>query len=229
VAKRRILFGHQSVGDGVLAGAEQLAAQDPEAHLRVVPVDRLDQGPAIVHAQIGENGRPLSKIAHFDHLMATAPGQWAEVAFFKLCYADFDAGTDASRLFESYRIASETRSGQHPSVTFVHVTTPLTTVQGGLKGRLKSLGGSARWGELENVKRNRYNELLRDRYAGIEPLFDLARLEAKGDSASFWHDGRRYECLATAFTDDGGHLNATGQINIATELMAFLAALPAAE
>ena len=78
-------------------------------------------------------------------------------------------------------------------------------------------------------KRNRYNELLRDRYAGIEPLFDLARLEAKGDSASFWHDGRRYECLATAFTDDGGHLNATGQINIATELMAFLAALPAAE
>jgi hypothetical protein len=227
VARRRILFGHQSVGGNLLEGMARLAREHGADGLRIVAVDpKPGDGPAIAHLLIGENEKPDSKITHFDQLMSGPAGQWAEIAFFKLCYADIDAQTDVPTLFESYEQAHELRKARHPNTLFVHLTTPLTTVQRGPKGWLKKLTGGAAWGERENVKRDEYNQLMRRRYLGREPLFDLARLESAGHGASFVHNGRRYESLASDFTGDGGHLNAAGQRALATNLVSFLANLP---
>jgi hypothetical protein len=225
VAQRRILFGHQSVGANVLDGVARLAHEQPAAGLRIAAADAPLDGPALAHLLIGQNERPLSKIAHFDWLMASRAGEWAEIAFFKFCYADINAATDVPGLFESYRRAHEARKARHPRTIFVHLTVPLTSVQRGAKGWLKKMTGSAAWGERENVKRSEYNELLRRSYSGIEPIFDLARLESAGEGASFVRDGRRYESLASGYSSDGGHLNPTGQVAIAAQLVDFLAAL----
>jgi hypothetical protein len=227
LAQRRILFGHQSVGGNLLHGVAQLAAELPEAGVRIAELGPSLGGPAIAHVLIGQNERPLSKIAHFDQLMSSAPGDWAEIAFFKFCYVDFNADRDVRMLFESYQRAHEARKATHPRTIFVHVTAPLTTVQRGPKGWIRNRVGSAAWGERENVKRNQYNVLLRRDYGGREPLFDLAHFEAAGGEGSFQRDGQRYESLAGTYTSDGGHLNPTGQLAVATGLVAFLAALPA--
>jgi hypothetical protein len=227
VAQRRILFGHQSVGGNVLDGLARLAREHSDAGLRIAAVESLPGAPAIAHLRIGQNERPLSKIAHFDDLMSKAPGDWAEVAFFKFCYVDFDAEREVRSLFESYQRAHEARKAQHARTIFVHLTAPLTRVERGPKKWIRNRVGSAAGGERENVKRNQYNELLRRDYAGREPLFDLARFEAAGAEGSFQRHGQRYESLASTYTDDGGHLNPTGQIAVASQLVAFLAALPA--
>ena len=135
VAQRRILFGHQSVGGNLLEGMARLARDQHVDGLHITGVDQLSgSGPAIAHLLIGENEKPDSKIAHFDQLMSGPAGEWAEIAFFKLCYADIDEQTDVPALFESYERAHQARKARHPNTIFVHVTTPLTTVQRGPKG-----------------------------------------------------------------------------------------------
>jgi len=229
VAQRRILFGHQSIGANILDGIARLAREQQAAGLRIAPADASLDGPAIAHLLIGQNGRPLSKIAHFDQLLSTAVGDWAEIAFFKFCYVDFHAETNVPRLFESYQRAHELRVVTYPGTIFVHVTAPLTVVQQGPKGWLKTATGSAPTGARENVTRNEYNDLLRRAYGSGEPLFDLARVEADGEKGSFERSGQRFESLSSAYTNDGGHLNTTGELAVATQLVDFLSALPAAK
>jgi hypothetical protein len=119
-------------------------------------------------------------------------------------------------------------------VTFVHVTVPLTTEPGlkeAAKNFVKRFLGRPRSSRLDNVRRARYNELLREAYAGREPLFDLARLESTrpdGTRQLFREDGRDYEALVPAYTDDGGHLNASGRQMAARALLEFLASTPGA-
>jgi hypothetical protein len=226
VAQRRILFGHQSVGSNVLEGLERLALANHAASLHIAALGPPSDGPAIAHVLIGANGRPFSKIAHFDQLMSSAAGRWAEIAFFKFCYVDFHAGSDLATLFDSYQQAHEARQAEHPQTIFVHMTAPLTTVRPESRRWFKNPGSGGATGERENMKRNEYNQLLRRAYEGSEPLFDLARIETAAGRGSFERDGRRYECLDEAMTSDGGHLNATGQLAVASTLVNFLAALP---
>jgi lysophospholipase L1-like esterase len=102
---------------------------------------------------------------------------------------------------------------------------PLTTVESASKARVKRLLGRTTVRDV-NAKRNRYNTLLRQAYAGREPLFDIAALE------STHADGRRSfvaekadtgYTLAEELTTDGGHLNERGQRVAAEGLLAVLA------
>ena len=54
-----------------------------------------------------------------------------DIALVKFCYVDFDAGTDVPALFAAYQATLASLEGRYPRTTFVHVTAPLTTVQGG--------------------------------------------------------------------------------------------------
>jgi len=110
-------------------------------------------------------------------------------------------------LFADYRSRMAAPRSAYPAVRFVHVTVPLTT-------------GSA----CQNVVRERFSDLIRQTYAGSEPMFDLAKLEAArpDGSAETFNDVR---ALVPAYSSDGGHLNAIGEDVVARALVAYLASL----
>jgi hypothetical protein len=216
VARQRVFFGHQSVGANVLGGLRKLAASEKVA-LQVS--DML----------IPENGDPLRKLRSFEQALEERTGS-VDVALLKFCYVDVSADTDAKALFGQYRTAIERLQATHPQTTFVHVTLPLTTVQGGVKALAKRVLGRHPYGTLENIRREEYNALLRKTYAGLEPVFDLARVESTapgGAAAQVAWQGSVAPALAPDYTDDGGHLNAAGSVRAARELLAVLAAAAA--
>lgn len=229
VASKRIFFGHQSVGHNLLDGIRDLA-REARVELDIVeggPGFAAD-GPCIVHSQLGQNTQPLTKLEAFDKAMGAAGSAPAKIAFFKFCYVDFTAETDVEALFARYVKTHDALRQRHPDVTFVHVTVPLTVTQGGIKGYVKNLIGRGAWGERENVKRHEFNELMRARYAGKEPIFDLARVESTwedGRPNGFERDGKFYPSLVRAYTDDGEHLNERGRRHAARALIALLASL----
>ena len=112
-------------------------------------------------------------------------------------------------LFNAYRDTVETIQFEHPDVALVHTTIPLTTVESGFKGRtLRYLGRATR--REEAVARHRYNELLRAEFGGVEPIFDIAQVQATsrdGTISAFTSDGGRIETLAADNTSDGTRLN----------------------
>lgn len=230
LSKRRVFFGHQSVGANILQGLSELSA---EVGVPLAPVEgtsgTLLERPVFAHALVGRNEDPESKIAQFRAALLAGAGEKAEIAFFKFCYVDFTPTTDVEALFARYRAAMEELRARFPNAQLVHVTAPLTTIQRGAKGWLKNHLGSGAYGERENVKREQYNALLRAAYQGREPVFDLAKLESTtegGGGEVFERDGKNWPALAPAYTDDGGHLNAAGRRRVAKALAEFLASLP---
>lgn len=230
VAQQRIYFGHQSVGNNLLDGVRQLAAKAG------VPL-RLAESPSasgvppatLGHTPVARNGDPLLKLQSFEQAMGQQPAG-LDIALVKFCYVDISDGTDAKALFTRYRAAMDGLKATHPGTTFVHVTTPLTIAQSGLKAALKNLIGRVPYGVMENQRREEYNALLRQAYQGREPIFDLARVESiapDGTAVAVEWKGVASPAMAPAYTDDGGHLNAAGKLRAARELISVLASIPA--
>ena len=70
--------------------------------------------------------------------------------------------------------------------------------------------------------------MLSKEFAGKEPLFDLAAVEATtldGKRTAFEHRGTPFHALLPAYTDDGGHLNKQGRRVAAEQLLILLAGL----
>lgn len=227
VARQRILFGHQSVGSNILDGVEQLASASGVA-LQIAEVGAAGEvGPATLgHVFVAENGAPLTKLESFRKAVEAGAGA-LDIALVKFCYVDISSSTDVQSLFQAYRATIDDLQAKHPRTTFIHVTAPLTTAQGGVKALIKRWIGSAPYGILENKRREEYNALLREAYSGREPLFDLARVEsstADGELVSVEWKGQMVPVMAEELTDDGGHLNALGRQRAARELIAVLAA-----
>lgn len=222
---KRIFFGHQSVGANLLDGL---------AELRAGPIVQTEDSSAIragglAHAYVGQNTDPRSKLRHFERVLDSGMGAQVDAAMLKFCYVDFDANTDPTALFADYRATIERLQRAFPQLTIVHVTVPLTTVQSGPKAMAKRILGRD-VGLAANARRHAFNELLRRTYAGKEPLFDLAALEASrpdGIANTFDVQGLSVPALAPEYTDDGGHLNATARRRFARELLAVLGAVPA--
>jgi hypothetical protein len=223
----RVLLGHQSVGANLVAGLERLAAAREGVRIaEVAHGTRLAPG-TFAHARLGVNGDPRSKLAAFERLIASLDPP-PDVAAVKLCYADVGAATDVEALFDLYRTTLDALARRHPGTRFVHVTIPLTTVEGGVRGLLMRALGRAPAGALENARREAYNARLREAYGGAA-LFDLARLESTaGDGSTItavW-GGTRTRALDPAATLDGGHLLPPAQDRLARALVETLGALP---
>ena len=218
----KVFFGHQSVGRNLLEGVREAAPKD----LRVGKIGDTP-GPnelLLSEADIGENEKPLTKIAAFERIV-TENAAGLNAAMFKFCYIDFSAGTDTKALFDAYVAAHARLHAAHPKILFAHVTTPLTVVQSGPKAWLKKLTGNAPWGYVENQKRAEWNALLRARYAGNEAIFDLADLESRddaGDPVSYDVSGRAMPMLFAGYTSDGGHLSDKGKTKLAAAFVRFV-------
>ena len=228
LARRSIFFGHQSVGMNLLDGITRIVKHEGiSLEVRDVTGSPSASPGVISHAFEPENGNPEMKLRGFardiDALSATPP----DLALLKFCYADFGAGTDVDALFARYQATLADLQARHPGITFVHVTVPLTRVQGGFKALVKRLLGGAPSGVPENARRDDYNRLMRNAFQGHEPLFDLAQAESTrpdGTRETVDWKGRAVPVLVEAFASDFGHLNETGQDRAARTLLEVLAA-----
>ena len=225
-ASRRIFFGHQSVGANILDGVNDVTAG--KLRIREGRTAALLSTPGLLHARLGENESPFTKLHDFEAALDALGGQ-VDIAFFKFCYVDFDPRTDVDALFQAYLATLARLQQKYPQVAFVHFTVPLTAVPGGPKAWLKkALTQEPPWGALENEVRHRFNTLLRARF-GAQTLFDLAALESTrpdGTAVSFELHGKTLPALVPEYSDDKQHLNSVGRRRVAEALLTFLARLP---
>jgi hypothetical protein len=227
---RRIFFGHQSVGGNIVEGIEDIFRRDGIgiSNIKNLKGGALPNiGSGFYHDYLGKNGSPETKNAAFARVIDESSGRM-DVAFFKYCYLDIDAGTDVNKTFELYRSMMVELKSKYPKVKFIHVTDPLTTVQTGAKAWIKRILGRPLGGYDDNRKRNEFNEYMRKQYNGKEPIFDLAEIESRlpdGSHVTYNYDGKNYYALAPMYTNDGGHLNEEGKRRVAEKLIRFLSAL----
>ncbi|MFN8652030.1 MAG: hypothetical protein U0133_09035 [Gemmatimonadales bacterium] len=229
LAATRIFFGHQSVGWNILEGVQALLARQPSLGLRLVKSAEpaTVEGGALVHAFIGTNGHPETKLMAFDSALAAGLGPAGGIAMYKYCFLDITAATDVDALFRAYRDNMARLRQEHPEIRFVHLTAPLTVNGNPVRNLLKSVLGKPTAADF-NLRRNRFNQLLRAEYEGKEPLFDLAAFEsthADGSRAFFTRGADTVYTLAPELTDDGAHLNANGREAAAVRFLLFLAQL----
>jgi hypothetical protein len=206
----RVYFGHQSVGDNILAGLGTLSRQKPDRYGTILQrqpgrlsLSRLLQSEAsnpvrqggIEHFLVGRNGDPEGKLKDFAQRMSDR-GNLVDVAMMKFCFVDFPVpASDPAHLFADYRDSMERLQKDYPKVRVVWWTAPLT--------------------RSDNAQRNEYNRLVRD-YAAAHSkiLYDIADIES--------HDPQGHETidpsgpvLYAGYTQDGGHLTAEGQLRAA--------------
>ena len=213
VGGKRIVFGHQSVGENILEGVRELATASG-VNYSVQETRSPPTEPGITHFRIGQNGDPLSKIRDFGTAIDAGAADGADVAAMKLCYLDFNAATDVRRVADAYIGMLEALSARHPQTRFVAITAPLMVTQTGPKAWVKKALGKQPAQLIENAKRAEFNAFLRERFGASGRLFDLARAEA-WSAPLLELGGQPIESLNPILTDDGGHLSATGRALIA--------------
>lgn len=229
LAARRIYFGHQSVGSNIMQGVSDLVAAEPKLGLRVLESAPADSAGAFVHGDVGQNGHPAQKTDDFARNLENGSIGRTDIAFHKYCFADIVDTTNVEAVFAHYRDTMARLRAAHPSVVFVHVTSPLVRVQSGPVASLKLLLGKAPGRYPSNFKRETFNQLMRKEYGGREPLFDLAAVESTrpdGTRETIRVGSKSGYALFPGWTDDGSHLNAAGRKRAAEELLVLLARLP---
>lgn len=232
LSEKVIFFGHQSVGENILDGINDVVRENPKINLLVKQNNdnvKMNSGTLIVHSMIGKNMEPTTKVDAFKEIMDNGMGGKANIAFMKFCYVDFNKDTDVEKVFNYYKNAMQYLKQKYPKTTFIHVTVPVEVNKGTWKTWIKNILGKKEIWEYENeLPRGRYNILLRKEYEGREPIFDLALNESiysDGKKEYFEYDGTRYPALVPEYTTDGAHLNEKGRKFIAQRLLAFLSSL----
>lgn len=232
LAAKKVFFAHQSVGYNIVEGVTEILREQPAVGWQVIEAGEGAPGamtaPAFLHALVGRNEQPLSKIASFAEQVRGGIGNTADVAFFKFCYLDITAGTDVESLFATYRKTMEELAREYPNTMFIHVTVPLKATTTGWKAAVKKILGRPSPAIADNLRRDEFNQLLRNEYGRKRQLFDLAAFEATRPDGSIAGDqqaGRLIPALAADYTNDNGHLNETGRRFVAGRLLSTLAAL----
>lgn len=226
IANKKIFFGHQSVGNNILDGLELLAEKCNKTFtlLQTRDADKVN-GSVFVHAEVGENKQPETKIADFVLLMEQGMGGKVDIAFMKFCYTDFQPDTDVDALFVKYRDMLASLSERYPKTEYLAVSVPLTMLQTGVKAWIKSVLQLNIPGVIENKKRQEFNQGLRSEYKAKNRLFDIASIESTlpdGTREKYQLDGQEYDALYHEYTDDGSHLNEAGQLRAAQALLKML-------
>lgn len=235
LSKHKYYFGHQSVGYNILDGINDIMQENPQARIHIVDTKdpaMLNDG-VLAHSSVGQNTDPVSKLVDFANTMENGIGEKADYAFMKFCYVDFSTNTDVKKVFYEYKKTHDELKRKYPETTFIHVTTPLTSKRSDLKTLTKNLvkrviGRPVRTYK-DNIKRNEFNEMVREEYKDKAFLFDLAKIEATnpdGEMLTITKEGNTFPNMIPAYTYDGGHLNESGRKRVAEQLLMYLANLP---
>jgi len=226
---KRILFGHQSVGNNIINGLRDLAAADPRLQLNIVKSSdpQSIHGPALVEFNVGNNGDPQSKIDAFTAVLDKGMGHQGGIAMFKFCYVDIQPSTDIVKMASAYGDAMSALKKRYPLLKIVHITVPLAAEEPKAKALIKRLVGRATRAEL-NEKRNEFNDLIRRSHADLDPIFDLAEVESTrtdGSRCFFLRGNNKIYALAAEYTADGGHLNGLGRRVVAERFAVVISQL----
>jgi hypothetical protein len=207
VERLRVFFGHQSVGDNILRGIGELEADRSDHPVRVhdIGTGPAPDGAVLLHRHIGTNGEPLSKVRDFAAAIDSDAGARVDVAALKFCFWDIRQETNVREVFAEYERTIESLRQRHPTIRFLHITVPLFARDDDWRAGVRRLIGRSVPRTLDNAKRQELSELMRGRYSGREPVFDLARLEAAPETEG------GVPSLRLDLTTDGGHLNAVGR------------------
>lgn len=230
LSKKRIYFGHQSVGDNILYGIEKILKANNDINLNIMKTtdpEKFDK-PVFAHSSIGKNDYPESKIEAFNEYIQKGIGNKTDIAFFKFCFWDIKRQTDIKKVFNDYKETISALKLQYPKTKFIHFTVPLMFYPTGIKTKIKRALNMTVEDDIDNIRRNELNELILKEYNGKEPVFDIAMVESTlpdGSRAVFLNNGGNYYYLAAEYTNDGGHLNEEAKKIVAEQLLIFLAKL----
>ena len=230
LASEKVFFGHQSVGSNIIDGIRDVLKTDPRLKLKIVTSSdpQAVAGPALIEFKIGQNGNPRLKDEVFAVILDKGMGKQGGIVMYKYCYLDIDSSTDVGTIFDTYRGKIRMLKTKYRAVKVAHITMPLTTVESAPKAWIKSKLGRVTARDL-TVKRNQFNTLLKQTYAGVDPVFDLAEVESThrdGSRSYFMRNNAKVYTLAPEFTIDGGHLNEIGRRTAAEQFLLFLGSLP---
>jgi hypothetical protein len=227
IAQNRIFFGHQSVGVDIMHGIKDLASAQGIADLNIVSLDRdsVKGGPFFAEALVGRNAEPDTKCDMFERVVGTLAADSLQIALMKFCYVDIKKQTDIDEMFRYYESTMEELKRTYPSVTFVHVTVPVTERNVWWRRLVKKLLGREEEWDLASIKSTEFNAMLLKRY-GNDPMFDLAAVESTypdGKRSMFESDGKVAYTMVSEYTRDGGHLNERGRELVARAMVKTLA------
>lgn len=229
LSAQNIYFGHQSVGFNIMDGIADIMKEKESIRFTIKEGSALSshEAPVFAHSKNGENRDWQSKVDAFKTKFENGLGKTADIAFFKFCYVDIMEETDVDKVFTYYIQTMKALQKEFPNITFIYTTTPLKTAKESWKTWIKKLIGKDHiWEYAANIKRNEFNERVREEYQESGKLFDIARAESTyldGSRETFEKDGKAYEALVPAFTNDGGHLNELGRRVVAAHLLKILA------
>ena len=180
LSDKKIYFGHKSVGENIIDGIKEILDQYTQIDIRILEttLDSDFGSPVFAHSSVGRNNDPISKIDAFSGYLKKGINEKVDIAFFKLCYVDFNTLTNIEDVFRRYRNTMTELKNEYPEITFLHLTVPLVTHETGIKTAIKKIVGRPLWGYDDNLVRERYNEMIRREYSGREPLFDIAQVES---------------------------------------------------
>ena len=229
LAKKKIFFGHQSVGDNIMSGFDQIISSNQAVKLNVIKTKDAKNfdGPVFAHAYIGKNGDTNSKFREFADIINNGIGDKVDIAFLKMCFWDIRRGTDVSEVLHNYKKTIRTLQKKYPNITFIHMTVPLMSHSNSFIDKVKRIIRPDN-SVMDNIKRNKLNQLIVKEYSNKEPIFNIALLESTrqdGTRATFSNDKNSYYYLAQEYTDDGGHLNKLASKYVAEQLLITLAKL----
>lgn len=218
--KKKIFFGHQSVGYNIIKGIERDLGKDSPVHVINSKNPAEFIGPGLYHAPIGQNVFPKSKIDEFVALMDGGLAEKTDIAGFKFCYADIRVESDIKEIFKDYTSQMDYLIKKYPQVTFIHFTVPILVKPTGIKGIVKKLFYD------HNIKRNAFSRMLLD-YYGPDRIFNIAAYEASYPDGKLntYANGRM--AMVTSYSDDGEHINDSQSNIIGEQFLVFLADLPA--
>ena len=227
VAKARVFFGHQSVGENIVSGLQALLADSSLPRIRIVSASEpLGAMPSyFAHAAIGKNGSPITKCDDFAKAVRSLAADSLQLAFMKFCFADFGPETNVDDLFRYYTATIARLEAEYPKVRFVHVTAPLLAESPLWRRIARMVLRRENSVESQNRKINLFNRQLTSLY-GMQRVFDLARRESTlrdGTRCLMAGNDTTEFALAGDYTSDGGHLNAVGRDLAARELLRTLA------
>jgi len=231
LTKKKIYFGHQSVGFNIMDGIKDVMKEHPEIKVNIVETaDESDfKVGLLAHSRVGKNADPKSKITGFIEFIDSGIGKKADAAALKFCFVDIEARTDVKGLFSSYNNSITQIEKKYPDMTVIHFTEPLTTTKTTWKTWIKKMIRKKDiWEYDHNVKRNEYNEMLEKKYEGKEPILDIAKIQSTfpdGSRCSFMRYGKKYYSMVPEYTHDGAHLNELGCKKVAEQFLILLANL----
>lgn len=223
----RFLFAHQSIGQDISRRIPIVykSAKLPAPKVVTWNKAKTTKGPLVATATVGTNGNAVSKLRAFARLVNDAPRGSMKVALLAFNYQDVDAESDVDELFQSYVDTMTSLEAASPDISFLFATVPVTTANSWSEVDRSTITGLSNANQpvwQDNIARERFNTLIRERYADTGRLYDIAALQAeiKGDKvAAKQHEDLWYYVMYPGNSSNGKRLNDAGSRRLAKTLI----------